>query len=166
MRWTKFCWILLFSRIVLFVFWDVAVNKILLNSVVSAYSVLHNRNFGRKRTLSRGGTSGSNRGPAAWTRGSTQAHKGRNRSFQQRPRIKDDNAAWQSFFYRGIGDRWDGENFDRGTGDRWDWQNFLPLPCSCGREQGRGALGQCVKSNFWASMHGIFQFFKFWNSCA
>ena len=45
----------------------------------------------RKRT--RGGTSGSNRGPAPRTRGGTEAHKGRNRWFQQRPRNKDQGAS-------------------------------------------------------------------------
>ena len=122
LRWTKFCSILLFLRSVLFVFLDVAVNKILLNFVVLAFiflrafacergqnfvDLLHGgqnfvdllQNFvdllheGAARKSTRGGTSGSNRGPASRTTGSTQAHEGRNRWFQQRPRIKDHGAA-------------------------------------------------------------------------
>ena len=45
------------------------------------------------RKSTRGGTSGSNRGPAARTKGTTQAHEGRNRWFQQRPRNKDQGAS-------------------------------------------------------------------------
>ena len=118
----RFCWILLFLRSVLFVFLDVAVHKILLHFVVLAFiflrafacergqnfvDLLHGgqnfvdllQNFvdllheGAARKSTRGGTSGSNRGPASRTTGSTQAHEGRNRWFQQRPRIKDHGAA-------------------------------------------------------------------------
>ena len=127
----------------------------------------------RKRT--RGGTSGSNRGPAPRTRGGTEAHKGRNRWFQQRPRSNDQGAAshckisteasgTEQFLQAGLYfllpfgvdflSPAELRKFDKGIGDRWDCQPIGPLPCSCGL---KGQCDQWRRSlKFQNSHHGNF----------
>ena len=89
LRWTKVCWILLFSRNVLTVFCDNAVNKILLNFVVFSYCFIRvlgccgEQNFVEFSCFCLFCFSQ----PQFWT----QAHivKGRNQWLQQRPRSMD-----------------------------------------------------------------------------
>ena len=140
--------------------------------------------FDRTRSLSlfawstRGGTIGSNRGPAPRTRGGSQLHKGRNRWFQQRPRSNDQGAASHCAIFlqrhRGPNNFYrpastfsfhlesiflspaELRKFDKGIGDRRDCQKIM---LKNGRNFSSGFLVVCVRKSTHRDVRGPN---KFW----